>query len=177
MTLNVIVDFAVKWGPTALFILIILLAFLKGFRRGYRKSLILAINALIAFAIVVVAYILIVSNSSTDSYIVTLTNQVLNSLGQGSLQSMLSVSESAESLTEILTEIIPESMSLGDGIETVVKENGAYLGALVNSAYHLIFALLLSIVYLVLVFVLYIFYLIFFSENSVFPTTPNLSIL
>ena len=165
MTLNEIVNLAVQWGPTVLFILIVFGGFLTGVRRGFRKSTILAINALIAFVAVVAAYIYLVTNPLTDEYVVTYGNMILEKLGQNSIQGLLGATESAKSLTDILTEIIPKSMDLGEGVSTVVKDNGVYLATLVNSAYHLVFAIILSIVYLVLVFIFYLFYLIFLPER------------
>ena len=165
MSMEQVIDLSIQWGPTILFALIVLAGFLTGIRRGFRKSLLLALNALIAFVLVFLAYIWLVTNPNVDEYVVKYSNEVLAMLGQSNIQTLLGASDSANSLKEILTEIIPQKMSLGEGIAAVIEENGAYLGALVNSAYRLVFAVILGIVYLVLVFIFFIFYLIFFSER------------
>ena len=165
MSLEEIVNISVQWGPTVLVFLIMLFSFIVGLFRGFRKSTILAVNALIAFGLVVVVYIWLVTNPKVDEYVVTYANQILANMGQSSIQEMLQASESSTSLKEILTEILPTYMDLGEGVSAVIKENGAYLGALVNSAYRLVFAVVSLVVYYVLIFIFYIFYLIFIPER------------
>ena len=123
MSMEQVIDLSIQWGPTILFALIVLAGFLTGIRRGFRKSLLLALNALIAFVLVFLAYIWLVTNPNVDEYVVKYSNEVLAMLGQNNIQTLLGASENANSLKEILTEIIPQKMNLGEGIAAVIEEN------------------------------------------------------
>ena len=48
----------VKWGPTLLFLLIVLIATFSGFCRGYRKSLIFLIHSVVIGGICIVLFFL-----------------------------------------------------------------------------------------------------------------------
>ena len=165
MSIEEIVNISIQWGPTILVALIMFSAFLTGVIRGFRKSTILALNALIAFILVIIAYVGLVSEPNVDEYVVTYANKVLYQFGLDSVQIMLGASDSSNSLREILTEILPTYMDYGEGVSAVIKDNGAYLGALVNSVYHIVFAIISSVIYYVLVFIFYILYLIFLPER------------
>ena len=155
-------DNFIKYGPTLLFLWIILVGFIIGFIRGFRKSLILAINALIAFTIAAIIYFSLVNSSKFDSNIVTFINNIL---GSGKLQDMFDVPETNKTLSGIIEARILKDRDYGDAIYIIVSNNGEYLKTLVSLGYHLfVFVLVLPIYYL-LVFFLYIIYLIFFSER------------
>ena len=89
--------------PTLLFILIILLSIIFGILRGFRKSVILGIQALVAFVACLIAYFVIVNNAQTDTNIVNIANAFL---GDGGLQNTLGVSTNNSSLTDIIMELI-----------------------------------------------------------------------
>ncbi len=148
--------------PTLLFILIILFSIIFGILRGFRKSVILGIQALVAFVACLIAYFVIVNNAQTDTNIVNIANAFL---GDGGLQNTLGVSTNNSSLTDIIMELILNNTNMGNGMALVLKENGAYLMAITNLVYHIIFFVLLWIVYLLLVFIFYIIYLIFYPER------------
>ena len=57
--------------PTILFILFLLIGILFGMIRGFRKSLILAIQACVIFIGCLIAYLIIVNNPNTDTRIVS----------------------------------------------------------------------------------------------------------
>ncbi|MGM9969050.1 MAG: hypothetical protein ACI35S_01490, partial [Anaeroplasma sp.] len=157
-----IISGLIIWIPTIIFLIFLILGFLFGLWRGLRKSLILAIQALAAFLICLILYFVIVKNAQTDYYVVSIAN---NLMGENYLQSLFGVSNDAQSFKEILIEFIPKNMDYGEGLALVVKDNGAYLGSLVNLVYHIVFAIICAILYLVLIFVLYIIYLIFYPER------------
>ena len=131
-----IVDIAVSWGPTALFVLIILCSFLTGLRRGLRKSLILMLQALGA-AIICIAAFFIFLNSKF--YLETIQPMALD---------------------YVLSAI--DSMGFGKAMVIVLKDNGEYILTLIDFAARLVLALALLIVYWVLDFILYIIYCIFY---------------
>ena len=112
--------------PTLLFILIILLSIIFGILRGFRKSVILGIQALVAFVACLIAYFVIVNNAQTDTNIVNIANAFL---GDGGLQNTLGVSTNNSSLTDIIMELILNNTNMGNGMALVLEENGAYLMA------------------------------------------------
>ena len=71
MSSDEIIKFSFVWGPTILFFSIIILSFIGGMIKGFRKSLILAINALVAFTICLIAFFVIVNNENVDANIVS----------------------------------------------------------------------------------------------------------
>ena len=148
--------------PTVLFILILALAIVLGLVRGFRKSVILAIQALVAFIACIILFVILSNNNNVDSNLVGIVN---NFMGSGGLQRQLGVSESSTKVTEILYEFIPKQMDYGDGIALILRENGQYLLQLVMFAYKLILAIICFIIYLLLIFILYIIYLIFYPER------------
>ena len=148
--------------PTLLFVLIVLIAIILGIIRGFRKSLILAIQALAAFIICIILFAILANNSQVDTNLVNIVN---NFMGQGGLQRQMGVSESSTSVTEILYEFIPKQMDYGDGLALILRENGQYLLQLVLFVYRLILAIICLFIYFLLVFIFYIIYLIFYPER------------
>lgn len=163
---NEMIRFAFTWIPSFIFIFAVLSGFLVGMIRGFRKSTILLIQAITAFVICLIVYFCIVNSSKLDSNMLKLTNSILSSAGQGTLQDILGVSSSCESITDVLIEYIPKQMDFGDGFKLVIYENGAYLKTIVDLVYHMLVALILVLVYFVLIFIFYIVYLIFYSEGK-----------
>ena len=148
--------------PTILFLLILLIGILFGIIRGFRKSLILAIQACVIFVGCLIAYLIIVNNPSTDANVVNIIN---NFNGENWLQDQFGVSHDCGGLKEILIQFIPNQMNMGDGIALILKDNGTYLMGIVNFLYHIIFAVLFYIIYILLIFIFYIIYLIAYPER------------
>ena len=148
--------------PTLLFVLILTVAIVLGLLRGFRKSLILAIQALVAFIACIILFAVLANNSNVDTNIVNIAN---NFMGSGGLQRQLGVSESSSSVTEILYEFIPKQMNYGDGVALVLRDNGQYLLQLVLFVYKMVLLVLCIFIYFILVFILYIIYLIFYPER------------
>lgn len=148
--------------PTILFFLIIIWAIIKGIIRGYRKSVILAIQAIIAFLVCMILFIIFSNSERVDSGLVSFIN---NFLGDGFIQNKMGVSPNSTKLTEILYEFIPKQLNYGDGISLIVKDNGQYLLQLALFIYKLILAFIMVIFYFVLVFIFYLIYLIFYPER------------
>lgn len=158
-SLNLILTYV----PTLLFLFIVIVSTIVGLIRGFRKSSILAIQALIAFIIAIIIFIVMVGDSKTDLNIVNFVNKFGGS--DTFLQNKLGVSETNKTLKEILIEFIPKQMDFGDGVALIVRENGAYLYELVNLTYRIILAFIACIFYLLLVLFFYIIYVIFYPER------------
>ncbi len=155
----------IAWGPSIAFILCMLGGFLLGMLRGFRKSVILGIQAIIAGLICLITYLCIINMKGLDTWGFNCINSIL-SIGGTNLQKIMNVSSSCKSLKDVLIEFIPKQMSLGDGLSLVLTDNGAYLATLVDICYHIIFALVFYIFYFFLVFIFYFVYLIFYSEGK-----------
>ena len=157
-----VTDFIITFGPSLLFLFIVILSTIVGLIRGFRKSTILAIQALIAFVVCIIIFIVLARSKNTDSNLVNIANTFL---GEGGLQRRLNVSESSKTMTDILIEYIPKQMNYGDGIRLILAENGQYLRELVFLAYRLILAVISCFIYLLLVFIFYLIYVIFYPER------------
>lgn len=149
--------------PTALFVLIILLSFLLGFFRGFRKSLILLINAFIALSISLILFFALSTSTTVDKYLLSTANSIMGSSYY--IQNKLGVSTSCDTLREVILEYIPKNVNFFDGLSLILEENGAYLATLVDMVYRIIFGILCYILYYIFIFIGYIIYLIFFKEG------------
>ena len=161
---NGMINFLISWLPAILLICALLWGVLLGLIRGFRKNLILAIQALAAALICLIAYLIIINMKGLDSWAFNNINAILANSGN-SLHEMLDVSAECKSITDCLIEFIPKNMDFGDGMALVFKDNGAYLATIVDLCYHMIFALVFFIIYGVLLFLLYIIYFIFYPER------------
>ena len=153
--------------PTALFILIFGLGLLFGVIRGFRKSLILGIQALIAFAIVFTLFMIFIVTDPDGKRILSVINTFM---GQGGLQKALSngnvvVDPNTQSLKEVLIDFLPQTMNASDAFKQIIVENGAYLMTLVNFVIRFAYAIVAAIIYLILVLIFYLIYLIFYPER------------
>ena len=148
--------------PTILFVLIVLWGFLLGLARGLRKSVILLIQALVAFIIALIFYLVIVNLQSSDKMVVDIAN---NFMGAGGLQRLLGVSETKATLTEIITEFIVTKVNYGEGITLALQENANYLATIINLVYHLVFFFIALLVYDILLFLFYLIYVLFYPER------------
>lgn len=155
-----IAKFFIAWGPTFLFIVIVLFGILIGCLRGFRKSLILFIHMLAASVICLVVYLCIVNNPNLDANMVGFVNGILGKFGT-SLQKILSVDEGLKTLHEMTMQKILLQMKDNQSMTYwLIQDNAAYINTLVDMAYHLVIAILCSILYGILIFVLYLIYLI-----------------
>lgn len=148
--------------PSILFALFVLVGFLRGLRRGFRKSLILLIQAIAAFVICLGIYLLLINNDTVDGLLLTGINSILGS--PSGLQDALGVTGDFATLKQVLAQYISDMLA-GVGAGPVTAADSGYVMALVLLAYHIVFALLLSIVYKILQFIFYLVYLIFYSEG------------
>lgn len=148
--------------PSILFALFVLVGFLRGLRRGFRKSLILLIQAIAAFVICLGVYLLLINNDTVDGLLLTGINSILGS--PSGLQDALGVTGDFATLKQVLAQYISDMLA-GIGAVPVTAADSGYVMALVLLAYHIVFALLLSIVYKILQFIFYLVYLIFYSEG------------
>ena len=97
-----LMDFIVNWGPTLLFIIIVLCAIVLGMIRGFRKSVILFIHMLVVGVLCLCFYLWIVNQKEMDAILVKQADTVLGWMGQ-SVHQLLDV-EAKPTLTEMLTE-------------------------------------------------------------------------
>ena len=163
MALNEIIDLLIGWGPTILFLLIVLISTLSGIKKGVRKEAISIVHTIICFTICLIIFMLLVENRKVDTLFLDFINKILG--GEGSLQQMLGVSAKHETIREILVEYIPKQLSFVDGLELILKDNGAYLYTLVDMLYRVTFALVIYIFYLLLKLICYFIYLCFYPER------------
>ena len=159
-----LIELLIAWGPTVLFILIVLGSILTGLNRGARKSLISVLHSLICFTICLTLFLTLVNSQWLDENLLDIINMIMG--GEGALQRQLQVSEELTTLRGVILEYIPKSMQFQQGIELILKDNGAYLLTLVDMVYRVGFSLILYVLYLVLKFICYIIYLIFYSEGK-----------
>ncbi len=160
-----LIHFLIMWVPSLLFIFIIVTAIIWGMIRGFRKSLILAIQAAIIFIACIIIYITVVNIEQLDSKMYNNINHVLNSMGVNDLPTILSIDAKCSGLKDVIAQLIIKNVDYGTGFELVVKENGAYLATIVNIVYHILFAFLIYYLYLFLIFIMYIIYIIFYPER------------
>ena len=154
------------WLPTILVVSIILVRVLKGMRRGFRKSLILTINGLIALLAAIAVYFMVFNNTIVT---VSFVNNQLTNSGFKTIEGYLKVSDASGDLTKMFSEYMYNNLAKGYGtIETMsplYQNLIAYSTAWAISVVKLIFVLVMFIVYLIVKFVLYIVYLIFLREG------------
>ncbi|MDE6661133.1 MAG: hypothetical protein K2J93_04875, partial [Anaeroplasmataceae bacterium] len=154
-----VIRFFITWGPTFLFIVVVLWGILIGCLRGFRKSLILFIHMLAASVICLIVYLCIVKDPNLDANMVKFINGILGKFG-GSLQKMLSVEDQCTTLHEMIMQklvgVEPEDPTLQYWL---IKDNAAYINTLIDMAYHLVIAILCYILYGIILFILYIVYL------------------
>lgn len=163
MDIHNLIQQLVYIAPTVLFVLIILLSFLLGFIRGFRKSLILLINATLALSLSLILFFALVSSTKVDKFLLTSINTIMGS--KYYLQQKLNVSITCNTLREVILEYIPKNVNFYDGLSLILEENGNYLATLVDMTYRIIFGLVCYILYYIFIFIGYIIYLIFFKEG------------
>ena len=161
--INGLISFGIAWLPTIIFFIIIILYTLIGVRRGLRKSLILVLHSVLIGALCLGLFFFCVTSTAFDKALLKLINLFM---GSGGLQSRLGVSGDCKTLREVLMGYFSNtSVGWGDfGI--LLGSSSAYVLALVNMAYRLVFAIVFFIIYELLLFIMYLVYLIFYSERK-----------
>ena len=157
-----LINFLVKWVPTVLFTLIVLLATLTGVRRGLRKSLILLAHEVAASVVCIILYALLVNLPAVDKFMLNFVQ--LFTGGSGSLANKLGVSAELTGLKDVFVHWLPTVIK-GD-VGLILGGSTAYFYTLADLIYHVAFGLLILFVYLLLLFILYCFYLRFYSERK-----------
>lgn len=157
-----LIKFCIAWLPTILFLIIIIESTLRGIRRGLRKSLIFALHAIIAAGICLGAFFFCVTSPVVDKGLLNFINLFL---GTDGLQNRLGISAECETLRDVLMELFDSYTLKWGQLGILLGNNSAYILALVNMAYRLVFAFIFLIVYKLLLFLLYLIYLIFYPER------------
>ena len=155
-----IIDFAIKWGPTILFVGVVVISTLVNAKRGLRKSLILLLHAVIACIICVIFYYVCVSSAKVDKTILTAIN---GAMGGNTLQNKLGVSEECTTIRAVLTEYLPKL--LGGDLQALLEANPQYAATIADMAFRIAFTFVSLVLYFLLVFVLYIIYLVAYPER------------
>ena len=157
-----LLSFLIHWAPTLVFVLCLLTAFLVGLIRGFRKSLILLIQASILFVLVIIAFFILINQEGTDAFLFNLTNGIL---GENFVQNALNVSVNNKSFTDCFIDYLPTLVPENQAIILILKDQGMYLAAMADMALSCVVAILLAIIYLIGVFILYLIYLIFYPQR------------
>ena len=154
-----ILENLIAYVPIGMFALAVLWAFIVGLIRGFRKSLILFIQALIAATICIIIFYVLVNNPNTDVWTYKISSNWVN------YNDMLGTSTEYSSMKEVIVDYIITKQSYGDGMRLIIRDNGAYLDTLVNLVYRIVLFIPLIIVFFVLDFIFYLIYLIFYPER------------
>ena len=154
-----VLELLITYIPLGIFVLAVFFAFILGLIRGFRKSLILFIHALLAATICIIVFYVLVNNPNTDKWAYQLSSQWIN------YNDKLQTTTEYSSMKEVIVDYFLQQNSYGDGMRLILEENGAYLDTLVNLAYRLILFLPLLVVFFVLDFLFYIVYFIFYPER------------
>ncbi|MDE5867650.1 MAG: hypothetical protein K2H02_01760, partial [Anaeroplasmataceae bacterium] len=147
--------FLIVWGPTLLFVLIVLGGFVWGLVRGFRKSLILFIHMIVAFTVCLIVFLCMAQNKNLDSSMVNFTNNIIGKFSSNSIQDILQVDSSLSTMRDILFAKIVSNMSEESLMYYLVVDNAAYIYTLVDVAYHLILFIVSLLLYLLLIFLFY----------------------
>ena len=156
-----IIDFAIKWGPTILFVTIITISTLVNAKRGLRKSLILLAQAVGACVVCLIFFYVCANSKEVDKFILSATNFILG--GGTALQDILGVSADCSTLREVFAEFLPNI--LGGDFKILLSENPQYLVTLADMAFRVVFSVITILIYLQLVFILYIIYFFAYPER------------
>ncbi len=160
-TINKYLPFIIKYVPTILFFLIILIRFLIGFHRGFRKSGILLFNSFLALSIVVILFVLLSREQFFNKDSVKIINTIM---GENYLQNKLEVSLDRKTLTDILIEYWLKNNDVN--ISDVLIDSGAYVTALAQAVLKVVLAIVLFILYIIIVLIFRIIYYIFFNTRK-----------
>lgn len=157
-----LVSFLVRWVPTVIFTATVVLAVIFGMARGLRKSLILLLHEVVAGAVCIILFAVLINLPQTDAFMLKIVDFFMG--GSGSLQNALHVSAPCEGLKDVFVEWLPTVLK-GD-FSVMLGESKAYIYTLADLIYHIGFAVILYVLFLVLDFILYILYHCFYSERK-----------
>ncbi len=158
------IAFAISWGPTILFVLIVMTATFINAKRGLRKSLILALHAVCAGAVAVAFFFIMVSIKEVDAGLLNFLNFFMG--GDGALQRALGVDESLTTFKEVLAAYIPVIVGADGDIGIILQENTAYIYTVVDMVFRLVIAIFALLIQLSLEFILYIVYHLCYSQRK-----------
>lgn len=159
--INKYLPFVIKYVPTIFFFSVVLIWFLIGFHRGFRKSGILLFNSFFALTIVIILFLLLSSQQFFNKDIIKFINMIM---GDNYLQNKLEVSIDRKTLTDILIEYWLKNKDVS--ISEVLIDSGAYITALAEAVLRVVLSIVLFLLYLLIIFILYIIYLIFFNSRK-----------
>lgn len=157
-----LIRFLIAWGPTILFVLIIILGIILGLLLGLRKSVLLTVQSFIVFVICLILFFVLVESKTVDALLLKLVNAIV---GDNAMQRLFQVSTNCKTFREIFLEYIPKKLNFMDGLSLIAKENGAYLNSLIDMSYRVVFALVLLVLYNIIMLITIIITGIFFSER------------
>ncbi len=158
-----LVTFLVKWVPTVLFTVTVLVSTLVGLKRGLRKSLILLAHEVAIAAVCIIIYAVLIKLPAVDGFVLKLVDAFMG--GDGSLASTLGVKKDCDGIKEVFVEWLPTV--IGDKDFTIMLgASKAYIYTLADLIYRVAFAILMYIVFLILDFIMYIVYLCCYSERK-----------
>lgn len=157
-----LVAFAVKWIPTVLFTVTVLVSTLVGLKRGLRKSLILLAHEAAVAAVCITVYAVLIKLPAVDRFALKAVDLFMG--GNGSLVAALGVNKSCDGIKEVFVEWLPTVIN-GD-FAIMLGESKAYIYTLADLIYRVAFALLMYIVFLILDFIMYIIYHCCYSERK-----------
>lgn len=158
-----LVDVLVRWAPTILFTVIILLTTLIGSLRGLRKSLILLLHEVIIGIVCITVFFVCVNLPAVDEFMLNLVDWFMG--GSGALQDAVGVTQPCTGLKEVFVIWLPQLLK-DTGISVMLQESSAYIYTLADMCYHIAFAVILIVVDLILDFILYIIYHCCYSERK-----------
>lgn len=168
------IEFLISWGPTFLFLLIILNGFIWGLIRGFRKTTILFIHMLIVGMICLIVFLAFLNGKNFDQNITSMTNSILNHFGKNWIEILkldentLSTGkeilgiEGAPTLQETLAIYIANLNSDNPLAFYLILEDSPYIFAIVEMILRMAIGIIIYIFYFLFIFLFYIIYLIFY---------------
>ncbi len=158
-----LINFAIAWGPTIVFVTIIFFSTLIGIGRGLRKSLILFTHSLVIAGVCISAFLFCATSPAVDKFALDAINFFM---GESGLQNALGVSAQCPTVRAVFLELVGEmSVDWGDfGI--LLRDNSAYVLSIVDMGFRIALALIFYVIYLLLSGIMYFVYLIFYPERK-----------
>ena len=159
-----LIEFAIIYLPTILFLFVVSISILLSALRGIRKTSIFLLHGVIAFTICIILFIALVDLKEVDAFILKTVNSIAGN--ESYMQNLFGSSSDCQTFREIFIEFIPKTLNFMDGLALIARENGKYLSSLVDVAYRLAFGIVLYFLYWILKFLMWIIYIIFFNERK-----------
>ena len=169
--ISTIIEYVIKFGPTVLFILAVLFPTITGLIRGFRKSLVLFIHASVVGILCLTLFMIFSKSTKFDAFLLHFTDLILG--GDNALAEKLGLPGPYETMRGLIMDYIPSKMSFAEGLESVLRDNGAYILTLVDMTYRIVFSTFFYIVYLLLLILLYFIYLIFYNTRRYIKKRNN----